>query len=74
MGEVKWDTICGSGLRREAGPSLGGVSSYVGSRDLIDSRSPRRRGEEKRTLERSKETQQGHICRNLHMKKIEMRT
>ena len=33
MGEVKWDTICGSGLRREAGPSLGGVSAYVGSRD-----------------------------------------
>ena len=27
MGEVKWDTICGSG------PSLGGVSAYVGSRD-----------------------------------------
>ena len=26
---MRRDTICGSGLRREAGPSLGGVSSYL---------------------------------------------
>ena len=33
MGEVRWDTICGSGLRREAEPSRGGVPAHVGSRD-----------------------------------------
>ena len=33
MGELRWDTICNSGLRREAEPSLGGVSAHVGSRD-----------------------------------------
>ena len=33
MGEVKWDTICGSGLRREAEPSLGEVPAHVGWRD-----------------------------------------
>ena len=30
---MRRDTICGSGLRREAEPSLGGVSAYVGLRD-----------------------------------------
>ena len=32
-GNLRKDTICGSGLRREAEPTLGGVSAYAGSQD-----------------------------------------
>ena len=33
MGKLRWNTICGSGLRREAEPSLGEVPAHVGPRD-----------------------------------------